>query len=137
MATPTDVRNASLDCDFDALEDAKIQPFLVEAAVHMGGWLALGATLETYDLGHSLLAAHLIAIARHGAKGAKGPQTSAKLGPASRSWAAPRASTSRRAPPSLQTHASSYGQRWEALLDTLPIGPTVAVDGVTWNPTIP
>lgn len=137
MATPTDVRNASLDCDFDTLEDAQVQPFLDEAAVHMGGWLALGATQGTYDLGHSLLAAHLITLARHGTKGAKGPQTSAKLGPASRSWAAAKTSTSGRAPASLQTHASSYGQRWEALLDTLPISPTVAVDGATGNPTLP
>lgn len=135
-ATPTNVRNASLGCDFDDLSNEQIQPFLDEAAEHMGGWIALGSTQANYDNGHALLAAHLITLARNGSKGAKGPQTSAKLGPASRSWAPAKASSSDRASGSLQTHASSYGQRWEALLDLLPIGPTVSTDGVTGNPTL-
>lgn len=135
-ATPTDVRNLSLTCEFDAYTDEQVQPFLDEAALHMNeaAW-NIDTAKPRYDQGHALLAAHLMTLAIRGGGGgaaAKGTVVAESLGPARRQYATPTGSTT--GTDAVRIAETGYGTRWQALLDTLPLTPFTAFDGVTGNP---
>lgn len=120
-ASPTDVRNLSLTCDFDEYEDAKIQPILDEAAMHINEKAVNVGGVDRYDTAHALLAAHLLTLAKKASQPARGAMVGSRLGPASRTYAKP--TESGRENTSLRLNETGYGKRFQALLETLPLTP--------------
>lgn len=86
-----------------------------------------------HDTGHALLAAHILVDGKPGGLGgARGTIVSERLGPASRSYAAPQAAAAGDDP--LNLRATTYGRRFLALQSSLPLSPLALFDGVTGNP---
>jgi hypothetical protein len=131
-ATPTDVRELSLTCEFDKYSDAQLQPFLDEAATHVNeqAWNVDPNNLR-FDRGHALLAAHLLTLEIRGGgrSTVKGTITSERLGPAARSYAAPTANLG--GVEALRLDQTTYGMRYLAMLDSLPLTPTSLFGGCT------
>jgi len=120
--TPDDVRDLSLNAAFAAFSDDQVQTLIDEAALHMDET----AWDERYDKGLALLAAHLLSMEITAGTGALQVVTSRRLGPAARTYATPAVAPG---DDPLSLHATRYGQRYQALLDNLPLSPRALFDG--------
>lgn len=125
--TPDDVRGQSLTGAFDAYTDDQVQPLIDEAALHMNeaAW-NIDPDRPRYNTGLALLAAHLLAMEIASGTGGIHVVTSRRLGPAARTYAV--AAPNPNDDP-LNLQATRYGQRYQALLDNLPLTPRALWDG--------
>jgi uncharacterized protein DUF4054 len=125
MATLSQMRGVGPnDAALQAADDAVLQVFLDEAALHVDA----GAWSARYDTGHALLAAHLFTDGSRGATNSpiKGPIVAESLGPASRTYAQ---SLVKVQDDVLNLNGTTYGRRFLALRRTLVLTPSSAFRG--------
>lgn len=118
--TPQTVRDLSFSGEFDDYTDEQISALITDAGMFVEG---IGDVVRQERV-QALLAAHMLATQAAG--GARPAVVSETFGPASRTFE--RGSTAGRFT-ALRLHATVYGLRFEALLETIPKTPLVVFDG--------
>lgn len=126
MASISQVRALSRTGEFNAptVADDVVQAALDEAALHMNA-TSWG---DRYDMGHALLAAHLLIDGANGGTGSpiKGPIVQESLGPASRTYAQ---SLVKVQDDELNLNGTTYGRRHLALRRKLILTPLGVYEG--------